>query len=168
MPGSMTIRLISRNDVEPLRSIEKNARGRYRSLSDFEKFADTPPIAADRFAEGWTIVATQDEEPVGFAILQKVDALAYLANISVALEASGQRIGTSLMANVERYAIGMGFSRMVLTTFKEPRWNGPWFRRLGFSPIPTEQIGPGLRTILQRHATFLDMSTRETLWKSFM
>jgi N-acetylglutamate synthase-like GNAT family acetyltransferase len=115
---------------------------------------------------GWTVVATQDEQPVGFAIVQPIDVVAYLANISVVPEASGEGVGPSLLAKAEQDAKEMGFSRMVLATFRDPRWNGPWFRRLGFSLMPTENIGPGLQAILQRHATFLDMSIRETLWKT--
>ena len=165
--SSLTIfRSMLPSEVEALRAVEKRARARYRSLSGFEKFADTPPIAADRFAEGWTVVAAQDEEPVGFAIIQRIDIIAFLANISVVPEASGESVGSSLLAKAAQDATGMGFSRMALATFKHPRWNGPWFRRLGFSPMPIEHIGPGLQTILQRHATFLDMSIRETLWKT--
>jgi GNAT superfamily N-acetyltransferase len=168
MAGSTIIRSMLPAEVDALREIEQKARARYRSLSGFEKFADTPPIAADRFAGGWTVVATQDEEPVGFAIVQRVDAMAYLANISVLPEASGETVGTSLLEKAVRDAATMGFSRMALATFKDPRWNGPWFRRLGFSLMPLEHFGPGLQAILQRHETFLDMSNRETLWKSLL
>ena len=168
MSGSTIIRSMLPAEVDALREIEQKARARYRSLSGFEKFADMPPIAADRFGGGWTVVATQDEEPVGFAIVQRVDAMAYLANISVLPEASGENVGTSLLEKAVRDAATMGFLRMALTTFKDPRWNGPWFRRLGFSLMPPEHIGPGLQAILQRHATFLDMSNRETLWTSLL
>jgi N-acetylglutamate synthase-like GNAT family acetyltransferase len=161
----MIIRSMLPNEVEVLRAIEKKARGRYRSLSGFEKFADTPPIAADRFSIGWTVVATLGEVPVGFAIVQRIDVIAYLANISVEPEASGEGVGSSLLAKAEQDARDLGLSRMALATFKEPSWNGPWFRRLGFSLMPAENIVPGFQAILQRHATFLDMSIRETLWK---
>ena len=76
MSGSTIIRSMLPAEVDALREIEQKARARYRSLSGFEKFADMPPIAADRFGGGWTVVATRDEEPVGFAIVQRVDAMA--------------------------------------------------------------------------------------------
>ena len=137
-------------------------------MSGFEKFADTEPIAAHRFAAGSTVVATRDEKPVGFAVVQRIDAMAYLTNISVVPESSGENVGTSLLEKAAQTAARMGFSRIALATFKEPRWNGPWFRRLGYSPMPPEHIGPGLQAILRRHATFLDISNRETLWKSLL
>jgi len=53
----------------------------------------------------------------------------------------------------------------MLTTFRTPKWNGPWFRRFGFVPMPEERIGSGLRAIVERQAKFVDPSTRETLWR---
>ena len=75
----------------------KEARARYRSLSGFEEFADTEPIAADRFTAGSTVVATRQEKPVGFAIVQRIDAVAHLVNISVVPESSDENVGTSLL-----------------------------------------------------------------------
>jgi N-acetylglutamate synthase-like GNAT family acetyltransferase len=157
------IRLMGPNEVEALRQIDLTARSRYRSLSGFEKLADVAPIAPDRFATGLTIVAAQRHRLLGFAIIQTLDKMAYLANISVVSGASG--IGVSLLQRAEQEAEAMEVAAITLATFKEPRWNGPWFRRFGFSTMPEAQIGPGLRAILHRHATFLDMTTRETLWK---
>jgi diadenosine tetraphosphate (Ap4A) HIT family hydrolase len=31
-------------------------------------------------------------------------------------------------------------------------------------PMPEDRIGPMLRAVLERHARYLDMSTREALW----
>jgi hypothetical protein len=78
----------------------------------------------------------------------------------------GIGIGRLLMTEAERRARQLKLAGLSLTTFRMPPWNGPWFRRQGYSPIPEELVGPGLRTILDRHATFHDMATRETLWKS--
>jgi hypothetical protein len=45
-----------------------------------------------------------------------------------------------------------------------PPWNGPWFRRQGFTTMPESEVGAGLLAVLTRHASFLDMQSRETLW----
>jgi hypothetical protein len=74
-------------------------------------------------------------------------------------------IGRLLMIGAEHRAQQLKVAGLSLTTFRTPPWNGPWFRRQGYSPIPEERIGPGLRAILDRHATFHDIATRETLWK---
>jgi N-acetylglutamate synthase-like GNAT family acetyltransferase len=98
-------------------------------------------------------------------LLQPLDGLLYVANVSVSPDLAGLGIGRLLMTTAEHRAQQMKLAGLSLATFRIPFWNGPWFRRQGYAPIPEERIGPGLRGILNRHATFLDMATRETLWK---
>ena len=100
----------------------------------------------------------------GFALAQPLDGLLYLANISVAPRASGRGIGQALLARVLGLAHEGGLPAVTLATFRTPPWNGPWFRKQGFTPMPATRIGPGLQAVLERHAAFLDMTTRETLW----
>ena len=101
---------------------------------------------------------------LGFALAQPLDGLLYLANISVAPDASGRGVGQMLLARVSGLAHEGGFPAVTLATFRAPPWNGPWFRKQGFTPMPATRIGPGLQAVLGRHAAFLDMATRETLW----
>jgi hypothetical protein len=157
------IRLMTTNEVDALCQIDLMARSRYSALRGFEKFASTAPIAADRFTSGLTLVAALRNRLLGFAIIQTIDGLGYLANISSLPDASG--VGASLLQRATQEAKAMKLDAITLTTFREPRWNGPWFRRNGFSTIPEARIGPELCAILKRHATFLDMAKRETLWK---
>jgi hypothetical protein len=53
---------------------------------------------------------------------------------------------------------------VMLATFRVPPWNGPWFRRKGFTTMPESEAGAGLLAVLTWHASFLDMQIRETLW----
>ena len=141
------------------------ARSRYAALSGFEYPAKASPIAADRLADGIVVVAEGSGDILlGFALAQPLDDLLYLANISVAPDASGRGIGQSLLARVSGLAHEGGLPAVTLATFKAPSWNGPWFRKQGFTPMPAARIGPGLQAVLDQHATFLDMATRETLW----
>ena len=89
MSDRLVIRLMAPGEVDTLREIDLAARSRYRSLSGLEKFADAAPIAPDRFALGLTFVACEQDRLLGFAIVQTVDGMAYLANISVVPEVSG-------------------------------------------------------------------------------
>jgi N-acetylglutamate synthase-like GNAT family acetyltransferase len=146
--------------------IEKMARIRYRALGGFlAGAAEGPAIAAERFARGETIIAELYGKPAGFVLLQPLDELLYVANVAVSPDAAGLGIGRLLMIGAEHHAQQLKVAGLSLATFRLPPWNGPWFRRQGYSLIPEERIGPGLRAILNRHATFLDMTTRETLWK---
>lgn len=153
------------DEIETLRVIDKEARARYAALPGFDSAAQSPPIAADRLASGETIVARRRGDAVGFVLLQPLDDRLYLANISVRPEAGGKGVGLALLDATLARARVAGLDAVTLATFRTPRWNGPWFRRHGFVTMPEAEIGPGLRAILDRHSQFLDMATRETLWR---
>jgi GNAT superfamily N-acetyltransferase len=164
--ASPFLRPLAEDEVETVRVIERAARIRYRALGGFwTRAANGPAIAAERFADGETIVAEFLGKPVGFVLFKPLDELLYIANVSVSPEAAGLGVGRLLMIGAERRAQQSKVPALSLATFRTPPWNGPWFRGQGYLPIPEERIGSGLRAILERHATFLDMSTRETLWK---
>lgn len=163
--SDIALRPHRRDEIEALRCIERNAHERYRSLDGFGFTLTAPAIAAERFSTGETVVAEVEDRLAGYVLMQPIDGLNYIASIMVEPDLSGRGIGAALLAAAEEKARQSGLPGTVLATFRQPRWNGPWFRRNGFTPLPDAMIGPGLRSILQRHATFLDMSTREMLWK---
>ncbi|WP_052340803.1 GNAT family N-acetyltransferase [Salinarimonas rosea] len=153
-------------EIEDLRAIDVAARARYREAGGPLAFvAETPAIAAERFARGETLVAEIHGRPSGYVLLEPLDGLIYVASIAVAPEAGGRGVGRDLMRAAEIRAVELGLAGTSLATFRVPPWNGPWFRRLGYAPLPEAAIGPGLAAILAGHAAFLDMATRELLWK---
>ena len=159
------LRPLIQDDIEAVRMVEKMARTRYRALGGFfAQAAEAAPIAAERFVGGETIVAELHFAPVGFLLLRPLDELLHVVTIAVSPDAAGLGIGRLLMTKAE-VARQLKVAGLSLTTFRTPPWNGPWFHRQGYWLIPSERIGPGLRAILDRHATFHDMATRETLWK---
>jgi N-acetylglutamate synthase-like GNAT family acetyltransferase len=147
-----------------LQTIEQQARSRYAGLEGFEFVCTTPPISIDRLSAGETWVAEPKGAPVGFALVQPMDGCLYLANISVAPAAARRGVGSALLRRVIDRATELGASAVTLATFRAPPWNGPWFRRHGFASMPETEIGRDLRAALARHAGFLDMATRESLW----
>ena len=153
------------DEVDELRKIERSAHRRYARLPNFEKIVNAPAIAPERFSTGETVVAEQDGVRLGYVLAQPLDGMTYIASIMVDDGCSGRGVGSALLEWVEQRSVETGSSAICLTTFKTPPWNGPWFRRHGFEDIPQARIGPGLQAILDRHATFLDMATRDTLWK---
>jgi GNAT superfamily N-acetyltransferase len=160
------LRALAADEIEIVRAIEKAARVRYRSLGGrLARAADAPAIAAERFADGETVVAELLDKSVGFVLFKPLDGLLYVSSVAVTPEAGGRGIGRLLMIGAERRAQQLKVAGLSLTTFRIPLWNGPWFRSQGYVPIPEERIGSGLRAVLDRHATFHDMSGRETLWK---
>ena len=101
---------------------------------------------------------------MGFALVKPMDGALYLANISVLPDASNRGVGTRLLERVIAHARATQATAVTPATIRAPSWNGPWFRRQGFTTMPESEVGAGLRAVLTRHASFLDMQTRETLW----
>ncbi|WP_084540057.1 GNAT family N-acetyltransferase [Azorhizobium doebereinerae] len=163
----LILRTAAPADRPALSALSAAARARYRTLPGFAAIAAAPPVAPERFADGEALVAyrADDPAPLGFALLRPLDGLLYLDNISVAADASGQGIGRALLAGVERRRAALGLPAVTLTTFRAPPWNGPWFRRQGFRPLPAERIGPGLAAVIARQSRSLDPATREVLWR---
>ncbi|MBQ2262063.1 MAG: GNAT family N-acetyltransferase [Loktanella sp.] len=152
-------------EIEDLRRLERAAHRRYLSLKEYEKFATAPAINPERFSTGTTKVAEFAGHRAGYIIVQPLDDMLYIASLMVDDGMSGKGIGQKLLKWAEDYASASGVSGTCLATFRAPRWNAPWYRKLGYAEIPEGRIGPNLQAILDRHATFLDMTTRIAMWK---
>lgn len=161
----LSLRVMRSDEKAVLQEIEIDARRRYQGLVNHAFVATTPAIAPERFDAGVTFVVAQSEEVLGYALTQPMDGLTYLASIAVRTDAAGKGVGAMLVNAVIKAARTDQALGVALTTFETPPWNGPWFRKFGFAPIAAERIGPGLQAVLDRHAGFLDMSMRETLFR---
>ncbi|PZQ43362.1 MAG: N-acetyltransferase, partial [Micavibrio aeruginosavorus] len=81
------------------------------------------------------VAADESNAPVGFVACYPLDGFFYVHEISVARAAQGQGIGRRLMHKIEEYALDQGYPYMGLTTFRDIRWNGPFYKSLGFKEI---------------------------------
>ncbi len=161
----MEIRPFTSEDIPTLIDIEQSARLRYAGMAGLEFVVTGPGIKPERFLTGETFVAELDGLIYGYVLLQPMDGYLYIANIMVKDGASELGIGISLMERAHERAVELGLSGTALATFRAPRFNGPWYRKLGYQTMDPLLIGPGLQAILDRHATFLDMEQRETLFR---
>ncbi|WP_439851671.1 GNAT family N-acetyltransferase [Pseudomonas syringae] len=161
------LRLSKDSDLQELMRISAQARARYKTIPSLAHVADSPPLSADRFEACRVVVAVDRSrhEVIGFAASRLLDGLLYLDNISVDPCASGNGIGTALLSSVVVYARDIPVQGVSLTTFREPLWNGPWFRTHGFGPMPDAHIGEGLRSVMDRQSLTFSPATRETLWR---
>ncbi|MFF0815852.1 GNAT family N-acetyltransferase [Rhodococcus sp. NPDC003318] len=150
------IRIATAADLPLLPAIEVAAGKPFRALGMTAVADDAPPTVADlerylRDARLW--VAVDDAgRPVGYACADVVDGCAHLDQVSIDPQWSGRRIGAALIEEVSVWASRGGHRWLTLTTFAEVPWNAPYYRRLGFEPIPDTEVGPGLRAVRAREA----------------
>ena len=162
----IALRVATQDDLAAMAEISVEARSRYRTISSFSYVAETPAVAEHRFNEGRAVVAvTHAKTVLGFALTRPLDGLLLLDNISTSTRCRGRGIGKRLLDAVLQEATTECYPAVALTTFRELPWNGPWFRKFGFEPMPDDLIGQALRALIKHRSGYLDPRTRETLWR---
>jgi GNAT superfamily N-acetyltransferase len=144
------------------------AAGRLFAEIGLQQIADDPPDDLDtlrcHWRDGTIWVAEVGGAVVGYALASVVDGEGHLDQVSVLPEHGRRGIGAALIAEVEAWARRRGDQALTLTTFRDVEWNGPYYARLGFEPIPDEQLGPELRAIRDRErADGLDVLPRQAM-----
>jgi GNAT superfamily N-acetyltransferase len=165
---TVTVRLAAALDLAALPELERDAQQRFADLG-MRDLADGPvgslTYLAAQQARGLVWVAGQP--PVGFAVAgEEVAGALYLAELSVARAAGGQGIGRALVEAVVAEAAARGLGAVVLSTFADVPWNGPFYRRIGFEAIPDDEVAgdPALAHVrAEEAARGFDLSSRVLL-----
>ncbi|HZG04655.1 MAG TPA: GNAT family N-acetyltransferase [Streptomyces sp.] len=141
-------------DVPVLQDIERAAGQPFRPLGMQAVADDEPPseetllgyIASGR---AWVHVdeAAGDDRPVAYVLVDHVDGLAHIEQVSVHPDHARRRIGAGLIDHVARWARGKGIPALTLTTFTDVAWNGPYYERIGFRYLADDEVTEGLRSI---------------------
>jgi GNAT superfamily N-acetyltransferase len=94
-------------------------------------------------------VALSGDAPVGFAhVIILESGLAHLEELDVHPNHGRKGLGTKLVEEVFEWVKRRGYHALTLTTFREPPFNMPFYRKLGFAELPREDFTADLRTIV--------------------
>ena len=151
--GRVWLRAARPTDVAAMQAIEVDAGDRFRAIG-MDAVADDPPPATELLLEhvsagtAWVAIAgATDGVPLGYALASEVDGEGHLDQVSVRSDASGRGVGALLVEAALAWSRAAGHPAVTLTTYRDVRWNGPWYVRLGFVAIPEDALTPGLRGI---------------------
>ena len=98
-------------------------------------------------------VALAGDAPVGFAHVKVLEpTAAHLEEIDVHPDHARRGIGTRLIAAILAWAAEAGYRAVTLTTFRDVPWNMRYYARFGFAVVPTEELSPALRSIVEDEA----------------
>lgn len=125
-------------DVPHLDAVEQSAAKAFiGSAVGYVESRSVAPELLQKLAAGRTLWVAVDEgnTPVGFVACYPLDGFLYVHEISVAQGQQGKGIGRRLMHLVEDYAIDQDFPYIGLITFRDIRWNGPFYKSLGYKEI---------------------------------
>ncbi len=130
------IRLAGETDVPHLDDVELSAAKAFIG-TEYVESRTVPLDLLYKLCRNKTLWVAVDEKnmPVGFVACYPLDGFLYVHEISVAREAQGHGIGRRLMNVVEDHAIDQDYPYIGLITFRDVRWNGPFYKSLGYKEI---------------------------------
>src|SRR4051794_11278711 len=151
-----TIRTPRLDELEQLRDIEWAAGALFRDVG-LDSVAEHPPASVEELAEyvhdgrAW-IVADDNDVPVGYGVVDIVDQLAHLEQLSVLPDHGRNGLGAALLEHITEWAAQNNHEAVTLTTFVDVPWNAPFYAKHGFRDMSDEEIGPELRGLCKQEA----------------
>jgi GNAT superfamily N-acetyltransferase len=150
------IRAPRREELEALRSIERDAGGAFAAIGMAEIAADEPPSLDElesHRADGraWVAVHAQDR-PIAYLISSIVDGCAHIDQVSVLSEHARRGLGAALIEHLAATARAEHRPALTLTAFRDVPWNAPYYERLGFVIVEPRGQGPELAALVRREA----------------
>ncbi|WP_083883787.1 GNAT family N-acetyltransferase [Nocardia higoensis] len=112
----------------------------------------SPEVLRGYIRAGRAWVVDDGGVPVAYLVADIVDGNAHIDQVSVRPELRGRRLGKQLIDHLVGWARARGLTAVTLTTFTEVPWNGPYYARLGFRPVPGDEQTPGLRAVCAAEA----------------
>ena len=152
---STTIRAPRLDELERLRDIERLAGIRFAEVGLADVAAHEPEsidALGEYLHEGRAWVITEQDAPVGYAIVDVVDGLAHLEQLSVLPNHGRKGLGAELLVHVCDWAASRRFDAVTLTTFADIPWNAPFYAKHGFRVMDDAEFGAELRDLRAREA----------------
>jgi GNAT superfamily N-acetyltransferase len=149
------IRPLRPSDAPVVQGIERHAGDRFRTVG-LAHVADDDPFSVGELSEyasggrGW--VATDDDTPIAYAVVDVIDGNAHVEQVSVHPDHQGRGIGRALLDRVAEWARSNGMPAMTLTTFRDVEWNQPLYEHLGFVVMTDDEVGPELVELVAEEA----------------
>lgn len=150
-------------DIFRLQDIERAAAELFRGsgLIDIDRMAVVS--LTDHMASieaGLSFVATVKGRIAGFAMGEQQELDVYLHEIDVDPAYQQRGIGAQLVQTFIGAAHARNARDIYLATFRDPPWNAPFYRKLGFEDVARADYLPWMTALEDSQASFLDLATR--------
>jgi GNAT superfamily N-acetyltransferase len=151
------VRPLRRDELEALRSIERDAARAFAAIGMPEIAHDEPLTVAEletfrARGRGWVAVDEHDR-PVGYLLSTVVDDCAHIEQVTVSPSHARRGIGAALIEHFGALALDEGRSVLTLTTFRDVPWNAPYYERLGFVVVEPADQGQELAALVAHEAS---------------
>ena len=107
----------------------------------------------DAQRRGHLWVALAEDVPVGFAHVKVLEpGVAHLDELDVHPDHGRRGLGKRLVTAVCEWAASAGYQSVTLATFRDVPWNMPFYARLEFEVIPSNELTPALLAVVRDEA----------------
>ncbi|KAF7131145.1 hypothetical protein CNMCM5793_004195 [Aspergillus hiratsukae] len=152
----ISIRLALEEEIPRLNTIETSAAQLFRTVnlawiansSPFDPATLRPMIAQQNI---WVAV-TSDNTAVGFIAVQDLDGMLYIAEMDVHKDWQRRGIARMMLEKVEGRARERGYEYVSLTTYRDVKFNGRFYARMGFEEVDVDIAGEGHQRELEEQA----------------
>lgn len=165
LPTHYSIRFAAQGDIPACIAADRAASELFRPTGLIPDMATIPEsVPADVFSkaisDGMVLTAIHSDVPVGFALCRCIEATLYLDQLSVDPAHGQQGIGRALVEHVIMLAEEHDAEAVILSTFRDLAWNGPFYRKLGFKELKRSKMTNWMLEIETAQAETLDVSKR--------
>ena len=164
-PTNYSIRSATQLDIPALIAADRAASELFRPTGLIPDMATIPEsipadVLAEGIYEGLLLCCAHKDKPIGFALCRQFDNILYLDQLSIDPAHGRKGLGTRLVDYVMLLAEERSVKTVALSTFRELKWNGPFYERLGFREIPRKKMTPWMLDIETAQAETLDITQR--------
>lgn len=165
LPLGYEIRWAKAGDIAALISADRAASELFRPTGLVPDMAAIPEsIPAETLAaaieDKLVIAAATADRAVGFALCELRGDDLYLDQLSVDPSHGRKGLGAALLDAVAALAERRERRSVILSTFRDLPWNGPFYRRHGYKELPRKQMTDWMRDVEAVQAETLDVSLR--------
>lgn len=149
--STWSIRAARVDDAPALIGIERRAAALLQGHPAHALFAaHTLPagVHASAATAGRSFVAQVKEQPVGYALYERVGDIAHLLQMDVDPAFGRRGIGRELLEHACHAAAAEGLCEMVLTTLSDVPWNARFYANAGFVAMAERDWPPHLRRVM--------------------
>lgn len=160
--AALATRAATEQDAAALVRIEQAAMRTFEEAGiDLPSFTSTTVLGEP------LVVVLLDGTVVGYAGVQQMGDWWHLHDVAVDPTHGRRGAGTALLLDVVARAREAGAQGVTLTTFRDVAFNGPWYARHGFRPVP-EQTHPWLAAARDHERSAgIDVAPRQAMALAF-
>lgn len=165
VPDAYGLRTATRDDIAQLQSVDLAASQLFEPTGLITEEDGPVPIPAHALNDGINngllfVVTDPFAEPVGFVLASQKGPDLYLDQVSVNPAHGKRGLGAILVQRIIMEADARRKRGVILSTFRDLPWNGPFYRKLGFEEIPKTRLKPWMKALEKIQSETMDVSLR--------